>query len=208
MSPSYSERPPTRAQVLDRRRWDAAAQVRRAQAERASRRGAELHRQPQGHTVWEAMQGAALLERDEWVRERRRLRAQEEEDAELARAIHFSQLDGVWPPGPEVGTAGALPRPLTPLERHTAMADSGSRATSASEFGLSTGRPRAKATRPTISLSPAPPSPSRRPRRHGRLPTPSGTRSCTRFGVTPYPHNPKLLPPQPGTRLGGLRAGS
>ena len=164
MSPSYSERPPTRAQVLDRRRWDAAAQVRRAQAERASRRGAELHRQPQGHTVWEAMQGAALLERDEWVRERRRLRAQEEADAALARAIHFSQLDDVWPPGPEVGTAGALPRPLTPLERHTAMADSGSRATSASELGLSTVPASRQCDAHALALaftcSPPPPPPS------------------------------------------------
>ena len=81
------------------------------------------------------MHGAALLERSDWMRERARLRVQEEEDAALARAIHFSQLDGVWPP--EVSTAAALPRPLTPLERHTAMADSASRATSASELGLS-----------------------------------------------------------------------
>ena len=84
------------------------------------------------------MQGTALLERDGGMCERRRLRAQEEEDAALARAIHFSQLDGEWHLGLEVGPTGALPRPLTPLERHTAMADAGSRATSASELGLPT----------------------------------------------------------------------
>ena len=88
--------------------------------------------------MWEAMQGVALLERDELIRERGRVREQEEDDAALARAIHFSQLDGAWPPSPETDLAGALPRPLTPLERHTAMADSGSRATSASELGLPT----------------------------------------------------------------------
>ena len=92
-------------------------------------------RQPQGYTVWEAMQGVTLLERDELVRERGRVRVQVDEDAALARAIHISQLDAVWPPGPETDLAGALPRPLTPLERHTAMADSGSRANSASELG-------------------------------------------------------------------------
>ena len=136
VSRCHPSRPPTRTQVLEQRRWDAAAQVRRAQAERASRRGAMPRRQPQGYTVWEAMQGVTLLERDELVRERGRVRVQVEEDAALARAIHISQLDAVWPPGPETDLAGALPRPLTPLERHTAMADSGSRANSASELGL------------------------------------------------------------------------
>ena len=138
VSSSYSSRPPTRTQVLEQRRWDAAAQVRRAQAERASRRGAraEPRRLPQGHTVWEAMRGSALLEHDERMRWQGRLQAQVEEDAALARAIHFSQLDGLWLSDQAMGTAaGALPRPLTPLERHTAMADSGSRATSASELG-------------------------------------------------------------------------
>ena len=63
-----------------------------------------------------------------------RLQAQVEEDAALARAIHFSQLGGLWLSDQAMGTAaGALPRPLTPLERHTAMADSGSWSTSASE---------------------------------------------------------------------------
>ena len=47
------------------------------------------------------MQGVALLERDELIRERGRVREQEEDDAALARAIHFSQLDGAWPPSPE-----------------------------------------------------------------------------------------------------------
>ena len=54
----------------------------------------------------------------------------------------------------------------------------------------------------------APPPPSHRPRRRGRLPTPPGTRSCTRSGATPRSHNLKLRPPQSETRLGGLRAGS
>ena len=69
-----------------------------------------------------------------------RVQEQVDEDAALARAIHVSQLDVVWPPGPEMDLAGALPRPFTPLEleRHTAMTDSGSRANSASELGLPT----------------------------------------------------------------------
>ena len=124
----------TRTQVLDRRCWDAAAQVRRAQAERARRMGAEQQRKPEGFTVWEAMRGASALERDEGRRERRcHLRLLEVEDAELARALHFSQFD--WACAPPLGAdaEGTLPRSLTPLERHTAMADSGSRATSASE---------------------------------------------------------------------------
>ena len=64
-------------------------------------------RQPQGYTVWlwEAMQGVALLGRDELVRERGRVHVQVKEDAALARAIHVSQLDAVWPPGPETDLA-------------------------------------------------------------------------------------------------------
>ena len=41
-----------------------------------------------------------------------------------------------------------------------------------------------------------------------RISPPPGTRSCTPSGATPHPHNLKLRPPQPETRLGGLRAGS
>ena len=201
--------------MLEQRRWDAAAQVRRAQAERASRRGAMPRRQPQGYTVWEAMQGVTLLERDELVRERGRVRVQVEEDAALARAIHISQLDAVWPPGPETDLAGALPRPLTPLERHTAMADSGSRANSASELGLPatpvTGRGDAIALPLAFASSvSSPPSP---------LPSPSPPWSLTHAAwnalmhalwgntPTPQPEAPaapaRRRPRRPGRRLCG-----
>ena len=90
-------------------------------SERARRMGAEPRQRPKGFTVWEAMHGASELERSEgWREQRCCLRPLEIEDAELARALHFSQLD--WACAPHLGADadGTLPRPLTPLERHTA----------------------------------------------------------------------------------------
>ena len=83
--------------------------------------GAEPRQRPEGFTVWEAMHGASELERSEgWREQRCCLRLLEIEDAELARALHFSQFD--WACAPHLGADadGTLPRPLTPLERHTA----------------------------------------------------------------------------------------
>ena len=68
--------------------------------------------------MWEAMHGASELERSEgWREQRCCLRPLEIEDAELARALHFSQFD--WACAPHLGADadGTLPRPLTPLER-------------------------------------------------------------------------------------------
>ena len=54
----------------------------------------EPRQRPEGFTVWEAMHGASELERSEgWREQRCCLRLLEIEDAELARALHFSQFD-------------------------------------------------------------------------------------------------------------------